>query len=295
MNGPRVVRILLLIAIVFSGCGNNRSVDPVLLQFELIGDDIPPRADANDVKARLEKARLQWQNGEIDPEPVIFYAMFISPRPGPYALWVSIFDEDKDMVGLGIRQERIGQNGQRIVRQEQYPVYVHIAPFFDELLRESVVPVRIRDAGQAMDAQQWANYMRAEAAEAGEGVFSKTAYLSSHWEETLPPVWISFPDPNAVDVYAPQRRLPQCAPSVASAAATTNAAATTHAEGRSRPYRCAAFGVSFLQQSGPSLQQAEDHSSTALRRSGRVRKWICKLGLESKGSRRPVSVKASFW
>jgi len=201
MNGPRVVRMLLVIGITLSGCGENRQVDAIEAWLELIGRDMPPRADANDVKARVEKARLLWQNGEIDPEPVIFYAMFISPRPGPYGLWVSAFDEDKDIVGLGIREERIGESGQRIVREEQYPIYVHIAPFFDELLRESVVPVRIRDAGQAMDKQQWANYVHADPEEAGEGIFSKTAYWSSNWEETLPPVWVSFPDPKVVDVY----------------------------------------------------------------------------------------------
>ncbi|MBN2130926.1 MAG: hypothetical protein JW741_15600 [Sedimentisphaerales bacterium] len=168
----------------------------------MIEKDMPPRADTNDVKTRVEKARFLWQNGETDPEPVIFYAMFISPRPGPYALWVSGFDEDKDIVGLGIREERIGEGGRRIVREEQYPVYIHIAPFYDELLRESIVPIRIRDSGQAMDAQQWANYVRAEPEEAGEGIFSETAYWSSNWEETLPPVWVSFPEPNVVDVYA---------------------------------------------------------------------------------------------
>jgi hypothetical protein len=200
MNGPRFLRVVLLIAIAFSGCGKSERADPITAWLGLIEKDIPPRADANDVKTRVEEARLLWQNGEKDPEPVIFYAMFISPRPGPYALWVSGFDEDKDIVGVGIREARIGEDGRRIVREEQYPVYVHIAPFCDELLRESVVPIRMRDAGQAMDAQQWANYVRAEPEEAGEGVFSKTAYWSSNWEETLPPVWVSFPEPNVVDV-----------------------------------------------------------------------------------------------
>jgi hypothetical protein len=81
-------------------------------------------------------------------------------------------------------------------------VYTHVAPLFDEVLEDSNVPIRIRDCGQAMDAQQWGDYVRAEPEEAGDGTFARAVYWSCNWLETLPPIWVSFPERNVVDVYA---------------------------------------------------------------------------------------------
>ena len=187
MNDLRFVGMLLLLAVIATGC--KRSVSVVATQLEWVVESMPPTADANDVQARTQRALAMWDNGVMDREPVIFYAVLAHPTDLPNALVISMYDEDNDIVGIGVREERVCEDGRILLRDEQYPIYVHNRGE-GELLDEAVVPVRIRDGGQEMDIRQWEAYARAE----GDHLFT-------NWSEMLPPVWVSPPGSKEVDVY----------------------------------------------------------------------------------------------
>ncbi len=190
MSDLRFVGILLLIVVVGSACKPRVPADRVGAHIEMVAENLPPGADANDVQVRKRRALSMWRNGVPDGEPVIFYAVLTYPSHVPNALWLSIFHEDRDLMGIGIREERLRDDGQSLVREEQYPVYIHTSGDSDEVTDGSVVPVQIRDREQEMNAQQWAEYTQIHVDK-----------LTTNWEESLPPVWISLPDPGRINVY----------------------------------------------------------------------------------------------
>lgn len=193
MTDLRLVGIVLLLSSIASSCRCNRPVDGVTARLELIGKHVPPQADVHVAKERTQTALSLWHNGVIDHTPVIFYAILIYPSDCSNALWVSMFDEDKDIVGIGIREEHVGEDRQPLVREEQYPVYAHTLRLSDEVLDESIVPVHIRQEGQEMDIRRWTAYARAEGDD-----------LLRNWGKMLPPIWVSPPDSTEVkvEVYA---------------------------------------------------------------------------------------------
>jgi len=111
---------------------------------------------------------------------------------GRYLL-LGTFDEDRDIVGLGIREEYNDANGLKTLLTEEYPAFVH--RMSSELLLSRPCPVKIRDGDQRKDAQCWDEYVN------GEGIDVSRLQSKKHWIETLPPVWTSIPEPNRVDVY----------------------------------------------------------------------------------------------
>jgi hypothetical protein len=113
-------------------------------------------------------------------------------KSGRYLL-LDALDEDKDVVGFGIREEYTDVNGLKTVLTEEYPAFAH--QMGSEVLPLRLCPVQIRDAGQRKNEQRWGEYVK------GEGIDVSNPRATELWRETFAPVWVSNPEPNKVDVY----------------------------------------------------------------------------------------------
>jgi len=187
MNKLKILQKLLLIfvfVVLNSGCDRN-SVYGTL-------DSLKENAPI-DMKQRIEMAQKMWQNGKADLEPILISAC-LTKAEGRERIYIGLitFDEDTDVIGIGIKEQYIDPNNLKTTLTEEYPAFVYrMSPEVDEL---RLCPVQIRSNSQRKSTQKWEEYIK------GEGIDVSTLKHTERWRETLPPVWVSFPDPNHVHV-----------------------------------------------------------------------------------------------
>jgi hypothetical protein len=156
-----------------------------------------------DAKKRAESALSKWKNGTMDREPVLIFAC-VTQAYGTEEidLALEIYDEDEDVLGFVIREE---YTKTKVSIEESYPVYTHCTSFDVADLHRVVV--QIRDENQRKDETQWGKYTSTSLEELVKAhiendQFSANSLRSGQfWEETLPPVWVSIPEPNKADVW----------------------------------------------------------------------------------------------
>jgi hypothetical protein len=144
------------------------------------------------VEQRAKLALSKWRNQNVDPEPILFWAVLGRPVERPAVLWLSFFDEDRDVIGFGVEEYYVDANGTSQVRLEEYPVFAYRHLFDVDAAR--IVPVDIRDADQQADKERWSSYIK------GEGIDVNMPMSKEYWKETLPSVLISVPELNTVEV-----------------------------------------------------------------------------------------------
>lgn len=191
MNKWKLIRAFLVVIIllpVIPGCKG----DPLVVWLEDL-NETAKASNRGDVAQRCELCLSKWQNRTLDPEPILVRVVFGWVTGSGMHLLLDAYDEDKDVVGFGIREEYTNANGLKTVLTEEYPAFVHRVGA--EVLPPRLCPVQIRDGEQRKDAQRWGEYVK------GEGIDVNSLRAIERWTETLPPVWISNPEPNKVDVY----------------------------------------------------------------------------------------------
>jgi len=158
------------------------------------------------VKKRAEVAMAKWRNGVLDATPILVSASLIKFQGlTKIDLALTVFDEDRDTVGFGIREEYIDFVETPKILEEQYPVYLHCLPLV--VADVHLVPTNIRTAYQKRDKKLWKDYLSLDYEKAykeylqGREPYDVNMYPENFWEETLPPVLISIPEPNKVDVW----------------------------------------------------------------------------------------------
>jgi len=168
------------------------TVDILTKYVEVIRPKLGKAVDIH--QKRAQTALSNWQNGILDPEPILVSALLEHPVGREQVfLRLMTFDEDGDIAGFGINEQLICADGSKRELMEQYPVFIHRGGFFvgaDIIL----VPVQIRDAGQQKPEQQWQEYL------GGEGIAMDKIKSADYWRDTLPEIWVSIPDPNIVEV-----------------------------------------------------------------------------------------------
>ena len=191
VNTRRLVQALLLVVIVvpvISGCKR----DPLLDDLKHLKEEAK-RKGYSAVEQRYELAISKWKNRTVDREPILIDAGLGKSIVLPVLVGLITFDEDMDVFGIGINEECADVNGIKTTLTEEYPAFVHrMKP---EMLDLRLFPVQIRDAGQRKNTQRWDEYVK------GEGIDVNDVRVLICWRETLPPVWVSIPEPNTVDVY----------------------------------------------------------------------------------------------
>jgi len=192
---------LALFCLLF-GC-RRHSVDFVAESLVFAKQDPYARFDAANVEGRVEKALLQWKSEKANAEPMILYAIIadanLGEHPNPKVpLMCKIFDEDSDVIGLGVREQYTDQAGQTVMLDEKYPLDVHRAPFYSDsptIIMMLEVDVHIRNQNQRKDETQWEAYV------SGVGIDVNGMLDGDYWEKTLPPVWVSMPEAGKLDVF----------------------------------------------------------------------------------------------
>jgi hypothetical protein len=122
------------------------------------------------------------ENNSLDPEPILIRALLARPdRMEIITLALAVSDEDGDLAGIGVREQRIGSSGKSIIIEEEYPVFgyqsLRIATF-------QIITVAIRKDNERKNEELWQKYL-------DTGVWKRDA---------IPPVWVSVPVPGKTDV-----------------------------------------------------------------------------------------------
>jgi hypothetical protein len=141
----------------------------------------------------------KWQNHRLDGEPILLVAQLGNPTGTEIVkLNLLTFDEDQDIIGLGIVEEHFDVNGSKTTLTEEYPALGPLMDPEDTALQVLYPTVQIRSAGQRKDVEQWKEYINAKPM----NIHARRDEIPSgyRWPD-MPPIWISIPEPNHVDVH----------------------------------------------------------------------------------------------
>jgi len=203
----RMVLFMTFLLLTVSACRKNSSeskdFDPVVY---VLGRIIKNPENPVDVKKHAELAMSKWQNDVVDCKPILVNAVLGKPQKiDKVLLAFTIFDEDRDTIGFVIKEEYVDSNGVKTTLEEDYPAYVHCLPF--EVADAHWVAIQIRDKHQQKDGQLWSKYVNTDFEQLvnkyirSDDFSIESLYPGKFWEDTLPPVWVSVPKANKVDVW----------------------------------------------------------------------------------------------
>jgi hypothetical protein len=197
MNISTLVRLMLIGAMLAAGATGCKH-DPALSELNRLKQDAIKRGFDVEEKS-VELALSKWQNGRMDREPIMLWAQLGKPiGMETKDLTFFTFDEDKDIVGFGIVEEYIDANGLRTTLTEEYETTANGPYPPDEAVQAFAFQVQIRDAGQRKDVKQWNEYLDAKSRDVKAG--RELPPVGKTWH-AMPPIWISMPEPNRVEVY----------------------------------------------------------------------------------------------
>jgi len=208
-----LVKILLLasfLILIISGAGcddkkNNDNKDisyPSSVLDVLV--ELTNRSKDINIKQRGQLAISKWQDGVVEPKPFIISAIMntVGVEEGEImSLKLIMYDEDADYLGFVVEEERVDSNGVIITRLiERYPVFTYLSDANSSEVLFQFVPVLIRDKDQRKSEDQWVKYINTPLQQQKEE-YKKRTNKNWTWLKTLPPVWLSIPDPNKLNVY----------------------------------------------------------------------------------------------
>ena len=167
-----------------------------------------------DAKERIQEAMTKYQNGVRDPEPLLIVAGLSGMESDGYYIHVWTYDEDEDVLGCIVREEPLrADDGQRML-EEYYPTFIR-GPIVG-IAGGSSFPGHIRKGHERKDVKAWADYPDTDFERLEKELFAaapkpppsdnpfedpRREHRFQFWEDTLPPVWISIPEPNHVKVW----------------------------------------------------------------------------------------------
>lgn len=170
-----------------------------------------------DAKERTRITLAKCENKTLGPEPVLLMALIGraqgSERPDMSMLIVA---QNENVIGVGIREDCNDSNCCWKTIEETYPAYIHNMRV--DKVNISLIPLHIRNNCQKKDESTWAEYINLDYYKLGKDYIQQHArehsfelngkfYYSvsdvsaAFWESTLPPVWVSKPEPNKLDVW----------------------------------------------------------------------------------------------
>jgi len=207
------VRILFLsiattILVILVGC-KKENVDLEELMdlgaHELLTSAAKKTAWPSDMRSRAKAALAKLDNGILDTEPILLRAIIDAVEPkNETALFIIFFDENKDLRGLRIKECYIDPNGSITTLEEDYPVFVNT---LSTIIAANIrFPIHIRDKDQRKNKYAWLEYANRNLDELIRLNIDKRQRDSSDNRpqditfEKTPPIYISVPDPNRVNV-----------------------------------------------------------------------------------------------
>jgi hypothetical protein len=205
-------------ALIFSsGCkekAHEKEADPIksLLTARLNNPFI-----LEDDKERTRTTLAKYENKTLGAEPVLLQALITraqgNERPDMSLL---IVDQNEDVIGVGIREDCNDSNCCWKTIEETYPAYIHFMRA--DKVHISSIPLHIRNNCQKKDESAWAEYINLDYYKLGKDYIRQNLYkysfklndktfysvpdaATAFRESVLPPVWVSKPEPNKLDVW----------------------------------------------------------------------------------------------
>jgi hypothetical protein len=132
-------------------------------------------------RSLTQTALKKWQNGRLDPEPVLMFAVLVqNKRTKPPLLILALSDEDGDVASIRITERHFEENKKVLLIEEEYPVF----GYGQVICSYNFVPIEIRTSNERKDQQAWQNYLDV-------GIWKR---------EAMPTIWISLPKPSETNV-----------------------------------------------------------------------------------------------
>lgn len=152
-----------------------------------------------DSRKRVRDLLALYETKAFGTKPILIFA-FITQAIGAEEpdLGICFFDKDANVLGIGITEEEIGKNKASI--EETYPVFTHSAL---NSLHYGIIPIKLRSASEHKDPVVWAEYEKTNPESLVQWLIDNNTpeRVPDWWLFTLPPVWVSNPDPNKLDVW----------------------------------------------------------------------------------------------
>jgi len=207
----RGIPVLLLITAVFGGCVRPNRTDKPSRRLGTGDFDIRAvRTFAKDPlvprerRKRAQNALRKLENGTSDPEPMLVHAVLDDLGPGDSMgrLMLIAVDEQRDLLGVRIRETHTGPNGATTLIEETYDVFAgqlgvpSPGPDF--------VAVHYRTGRQRKDERLWHEYVKSVRDGAcgakGQGDITRTQRTEETGVSKMPPIWMSIPQANTTRV-----------------------------------------------------------------------------------------------
>ncbi|MHC4657116.1 MAG: hypothetical protein ACYS91_19185 [Planctomycetota bacterium] len=182
----QVLFLFVLLLFQLAGCKKSSFLEPEELDHRmsvrfcarLLAD---PNASER-TKRIVKDILVNRVNSTVEREPVlIFTGLLISAGKSRNFLTFGLSDEDGDLLGVLMREQRSRSDMNPLVVEEEYPLFMGLRC---KAANTYVFPVRIRQGNERKDENSWQTYI-----ERGGGSL-----------EDMPPVWISVPESGKIDV-----------------------------------------------------------------------------------------------
>ncbi len=146
-----------------------------------------------DFEERRQQALARLEGGVVHSEPILLFARVLRPVGyDPVNIGLIVVDQDRDLLGIGIREFVRDENGRSVVRlEERYPVFAHRE--WRYVMDVVQVPFSVRDADQRKNECCWKDYVQ-------KAIDRISPVRWEHYRDTLPTVWVSLPKPGDLDV-----------------------------------------------------------------------------------------------
>lgn len=198
-----VVKILLFVSFLIlttSGCDKKKAEsdhesDFLKYLISHSGDDV-------DLKQRAQLAMSKLEDGIMDPEPFLIHAIMKTSRVEDgerMFLTLIMYDEDEDYIGFVVEEECVDSNNIVTTRLvEKYPAFKYSS--YSNYLDFMSIPVLVRDENKRKPEEQWLKYMNTPRQQQKEE-YMKRSKKNWTWKDTIPPVWLSIPEPGKLNIY----------------------------------------------------------------------------------------------
>ena len=132
-----------------------------------------------DVTQRGQTALHLWENDICDPVPILIYAIIKKDYKNVPRMCMYYSDEDRDLVGFGIREVNRIANKEDHIMEETYPIFEHSSP---PAVWRNLFDFEERTLGKSKNKESWS-------------IFVNNPDAESH-----PSIISSIPDPNNIDI-----------------------------------------------------------------------------------------------
>jgi hypothetical protein len=175
-----------------------------------------------EAKERAHTALSKWNNKKIEKGPILICSWLGHPiGTDDIYLNLVIYDEDNDVLGIGIEESYLVNDSQTENRRDEYPIYIHADDAPGILV--DTLPIKVRSICNRYNplpdqTRFWQEYNASlessesipnnllkipnrEPNKVGSWLKQWKVYLDVESMKPIPNIYVSIPEPNNVDVW----------------------------------------------------------------------------------------------